>query len=214
MEPVLYACERAEPLDERNIIIQSENDYRFGSDSVSLYKFAERFLKGGERVFDLCSGCGIIGILLAIAGYSVTGAEIDEAQWDRSVRSCAANGLYNVRFMRADIRSLRLDGAPYDAVVCNPPFFKANSRASRIAPQANAEMSVTFSDVVGAAARLLRMGGQFFLVHTATRLDEVLCSCLRAGLTPKNLTLGRNCKTFMLRAVRGGKLGLKTEIGD
>ncbi len=206
--------EVVEPLDDGKIIIQPKDGYRFGGDAVALFRFASAHIGSGDKVFDLCSGCGIVGILVAIStGAEVTGAEIDGALCDMSVRSAAANGLDGVKFFNADIRKASelpevFMPKAYDAVVCNPPFFKADSRARKTAPSANSEITATFSDAVNAAAVVLKCGGELFVVHTASRLDEVLGTCSGSGLMPKELVINANGKTFLLRAVKGGRQGM------
>lgn len=212
------AGEAAEPLDDDRYIIQRKDCYRFGSDAVALAKFASGYVGRGRRVFDLCSGCGIVGILIAIeTGASIVGAELDETLCDMSVRSAAMNGLADVAFFNADVRdgeSAPFSGGreKFDAVVCNPPFYKAGSVPRAVYPQAASELTVTFDDVAARAGELLKAGGAFFAVHTATRLDEVLCACRVNGLAPKNLTVNENGKTFLLRAVKGGKAGMVVSV--
>lgn len=208
--------EKAEPLGDGYYIIQNENCYRFGSDAVSLAHYASGFACKNSRLFDLCSGCGIIGIMIAIArGCEVDGAELDGELWDMSVRACALNGLDSVRFYNADVKDLsEFSAAVYDIAVCNPPYYKTGSKPTAVAPQANSELTVTLSDIVCAAKRLLKVGGALIMVHISSRLDEVLCECNRNGLAPKELVINPNGKTFMLRAVRGGKQGMTLKIKE
>ncbi|MDE7107829.1 MAG: methyltransferase [Clostridiales bacterium] len=208
--------EKAEPLGDGYYIIQSEGGYRFGSDAVALAHYASKFIGKNSRVFDLCSGCGIIGIMIAISnGCTVDGSEIDGALCDMSNRACALNGLNGVRFTNADIRNTdELPAAVYDTVVCNPPYYKADSKPSAVAPQANSELTATLAEVVFAAKRLLKVGGSLCMMHISSRLDEVLIECNRNGLAPKELIVNPNCKTFMLRAVRGGKQGMTVKIKE
>lgn len=208
--------EKAEPLGDGYYIIQSENGYRFGSDAVALAHFVSGFVCKNSRVFDLCSGCGIIGIMLAISnGCRVDGAEIDNALCDMSNRACALNGLNGVHFSNTDIRNIgELPAAEYDIVVCNPPYYKADSKPSVVAPQANSELTVTLSEVIAVAKRLLKVGGSLCMVYISSRLDEVLTECSRNGLTPKQLIVNPNCKTFMIKAVRGGKPYMELEIKE
>lgn len=215
---VVLSGEAVEPLDEKHVIIQPVDGYRFGADAVSLAKFASGFIKRTDSVFDLCSGCGVVGILVAIAtGARVCGAELDGALADMSNRSAAVDGL-DAKFFNADIRDLNSDmfscGRAYDAVLCNPPFFKAHSRARKIAPTANSELTVTFEQVVAAAKKLLKPLGTFCLVYTAARLDEAVCVCRENGLTPKELIINGNGKTFLMRCVLGGKDGLTVRVGN
>lgn len=207
--------EKLEPLDAEHYIIQSDSGYRFGSAAVALAKFAARFATEKSKVVDLCSGCGVIGILLAIEkGCAVDGAELDKELFDMSVRSAKINGLDRVSFYNADIRALggTLPVAAYDLVVCNPPFYKTNSKPCKIAPSANSELTVKLEDIIVCAERLLKVGGTLCMVHTASRLDEVLTVCREHGLTPKDLEIDKNCKTFMLKAIRGGKNGLNIRL--
>ncbi len=208
----LKAGECKEPLDDcGHVIIQHKDMYRFGGDAVALYKYARRFIRRDDKVFDLCSGCGVVGILLALdCGCAVGGAEIDGALFDMCVRSCALNGLDGSGYYNVDITTAidMLPAAQYDAVVCNPPFFKADSKARAVAPAANSELTVTLDDVIKTAKRLLKAGGALYLVYTASRLDEAVCACHKHGLTPKHMTVNANGKTFLLRAVRGGKQGM------
>ncbi|MDE6029075.1 MAG: methyltransferase [Clostridiales bacterium] len=208
--------EKAEPLGDGYYIIQSESGYRFGSDAVALAHYASAFVSKNSRVFDLCSGCGVIGIMLAIArGCAVNGAEIDDALCDISNRAVALNGLDGVRFFNVDIMSAdTFTAAQYDLVVCNPPYYKSDSKPSTVAPQANSELTVTLAGVVVAAKRLLKVGGALCMVHVSSRLDEVIVECDRHGLTPKELIVNPNGKTFMIKAVRGGKQGMTVKVED
>lgn len=210
--------EVVEPLDDGKYIIQPKVGYRFGSDSVALAKFSSGFIKKTDRVVDICSGCGIIGILIALeTGAEVCGAEIDERLFDMSNRSAAANGLDGVRFFNADVRDVaavkRLLGGNFDAAVCNPPYYKATSKSSAVAPAGNSELTVTLDAALDSARAVLKSGGALYLVHITERLDEVLDKCREKRLTPKMLIVNRNSKTFMLRCVLFGRSGMtvKTE---
>lgn len=208
--------EKAEPLGDGFYIIQSENGYRFGSDAVALAHYASGFIGKNSRVFDLCSGCGIIGIMLAISdGCTVDGAEIDAWLCDMSNRSCALNSLDGVKFINTDIKNIgELPAAEYDLVVCNPPYYKEDSKPSTVAPHANSELTVNLAEVIFAAKWLLKVGGSLCMVHISSRLDEVLIECNRNGLAPKELIVNPNGKTFMLRAVRGGRQGMTVKVKE
>ena len=214
----IKAGEIAEPLDDNHAILQRKDCYRFGSDAVALAKFASEFVRREQRVFDLCSGCGIVGILIAIeTGACVDGAELDRTLLDMSVRSAAMNGLDGVKFFNADVSSgisepFVSGRGMYDVAVCNPPFYKVGSVPRTVYPQAASELTVTFDDVAARAQELLKSGGTFCLVHTSSRLDEVLCTCREHGLAPKNLIVNENGKTFLLRAVKGGKAGMTVAV--
>lgn len=208
----LYDDERAEPLGGGYYIIQSDSWYRFGSDAVALAHFASKKMKRTDRVVELCSGCGVISVMLAAdVGCGVTGVELDGKLFGMSERSRRLNGLADIEFVNGDVRGF---SGTYDAVVCNPPFFKAGSKKTALCPHCNQELTVTAADIISAAKRCLKVGGALYLVYTATRLDEMFALCRENGLTPKELVVNPNGKTFLLRAVRGGKLGMTVRVGD
>ncbi len=208
-----------EPLGDGKYIIQPTDGYRFGSDSVALAKFASRFVERGATVVDICSGCGIVGILVALERQTrVLGAEIDARMVDMANRSADLNGI-DAKFIRADVADIEsltdaFGKRKADAAVCNPPYYKANGKPSKIAPNANSELTVDFEAAVAAAAALLKDKGELFVVFPTARLDEAL-SVLRAhALIPKDLIINANKKTFLVRCVSGGRDGLNVGIEE
>lgn len=190
-------------------IIQSENKYKFTSDAVALANFAARRIRGGKRVIDLCSGSGVIPLLLcAKTSASVTAVELDGELFDMAVRSVVLNGLGSrVRLVHADI--LEYKDEPFDAVTVNPPYFKLGSGLIReVDKGACAEINVTLSGVVGACSRLVNFGGSVFMVHRADRLADIITEMRAVSLEVKELLFLRG-GGVILRAVRGGKCGLK-----
>ena len=60
---MLSKDERLDDLQINNkFIIQNKNEYCFTSDAVQLANFAK--VKPNDRVVDLCSGSGVIGVLI------------------------------------------------------------------------------------------------------------------------------------------------------
>ncbi len=211
-----------EPLGHGLSVVQPERGkgYRFGKDSIALACFAAEHMRQKFRVLELCSGCGVIAMTLAfLSGVSVLGAEKDAELYAMSVCGAGMNGMTNVGFVNSDVRSFDCaeNAARYgkfDAVVCNPPFYKADSRPASVAPEANSELTIEFCDVCRVAAAYLNDGGKFFAVHTSSRLDEVAETCRKYGLIPKELVLDKSGKTFLLYCVKGGRSGLTVKIKE
>ena len=87
-------------------IYQDAGGFRFGTDSVLLARFACQ--KKAGRVCDLCSGCGIVGLLVSAfcRAEDICCVEIDPAQALLAERSAALNGLGDLmRVLCADIRT-------------------------------------------------------------------------------------------------------------
>ena len=106
-----------------------------------------------------------------------------------------------------------------DYVVSNPPYFPAGSGASAAGEARQAareEAGCTLADVCAAAARVLRWGGRFALVHRPERLSDLFCTLRAHGLEPKRLRFvassAENAPSLALvEARRGGKTGLSVE---
>ena len=187
------------------------------TDSVLLADFVR--LRPGLRVFEPCSGAGLISLLLLAREprLDVYALELDGAACEAARRNFAANG-FRADVVCGDLR----DAANLPAAnscglaVCNPPYFPAGS--GRTAPDgrralARSEGGCTLADVVRAAARTLRQGGRFALVHRAERLAELFAALQAHGLEPKRLQLvqhgpDRPPSAALVEAVRQGRPGL------
>ena len=103
----------------------------------------------------------------------------------------------------------------FQVCVSNPPYFSGGQRHSRN-PDARREDTCTPAELCAAAARALRYGGDFFLVHRPEKLAQLCYEASRAGLEPKRLRLVRHrpeapVSMILLACRRGGKPGLQME---
>lgn len=76
--------------------------------------------------------------------------------------------------------------------------------------------SGTFEDVVKAAAKLLRPGGRFYLVHRPFRLAEIISCMVQYKLEPKRMRLvypyvDKEPNMVLIEGVRGGNRQLTVE---
>ena len=177
----LKSDERLDDLQRNGYqIIQKKNGFCFGMDAVLLSGFAR--VKQGEKAIDLGTGTGIIPILLEAKyeGEHYTGLEIQDEMADMAARSVALNHLEEkVSIVKGDIKEAsRLFGAAsFDVVTSNPPYMNdAHGLKNPDLPKAISrhEVLCTLDDVTREAARLLRPGGRFYMVHRPHRLIEII----------------------------------------
>jgi tRNA1Val (adenine37-N6)-methyltransferase len=203
-------------------IIQKQNGFCFGMDAVLLSGFAQ--VKPGERAVDLGTGTGIIPILLEAKydGIHYTGLEIQEEVADMARRSVILNHLEDkVSIVTGDIKEAsRLFGAAsFDVVTSNPPYMNdAHGLKNPDLPKAIArhEVLCSLDDVTREAARLLKPGGRFYMVHRPHRLIEIVTALKGYGLEPKRMKMvhpfvDREANMVLIEAVRGGKSMIKVE---
>ena len=221
MEEMLLPGERAEILGKDKIIIQSEDLYRFTSDAVALSRFVR--IKSGDRLADLCSGCGIVGLhALYLHGEiaSVTLFELQERLSDMARRTIEKNHEEKARAVCTKVQEIGSEYAgAFDVVTCNPPYFKVGAgdgketESERLAKQ---EIAVTLREIVCAAAKCLRFGGRFAVCYPVGRLVELVTECRAAKIEPKRmkfLTKKEGGKPYLvlLEGTLGGKPGLIVE---
>ena len=223
MKVELKEGERVDDLHRNGFqIIQNGKLFCFGMDAVLLSGFAK--VKEQGTALDLGTGTGIIPILLAAKtqGRHFTGLEISPTSADMAARSVLLNDLQErVEIVRGDIKEAGELFAPasFDTVTSNPPYMigqhgLVNPDLEKAA--ARHEILCTLEDVVRAAAKLVRPGGSFFLVHRPFRLAEIIRTLSQYSLEPKRMQLvypyvDREPNMVLIEAVRGGKPRMTVE---
>ncbi len=192
--------------------------FPLSTDSMVLSGFVR--LGKQAKVLDLGSGCGTLGLLLCAdhPDCTVTGVELDENAHAAALENIRTNKLTTrMESICADFTQIhnRLAPGSFTACVSNPPYFAAGP-ASQTLPTARREDCCTLEALFETAARYIKYGGDFFLVHRPERLAELMACANKTGLEPKRLCLVRHKKTdnvtlILLQCRKGGKPGLQWE---
>lgn len=220
---VLKDRERIDDLQRNGYrIIQHPEKFCFGMDAVLLSGFAAA--RQGDLVLDLCTGTGIIPILLEAKTEAahLTGLEIQEESADMARRSVQINGLEEkIDIVTGDIREAGsyFASASFDVITCNPPYMIGqHGLTNPETPKAIArhEILCTLEDVVSQTARLLRPGGHFYMVHRPFRLAEIIAMLVQHKLEPKRMRLvypyvDKEPNMVLIEAVRGGRPRMTVE---
>lgn len=215
-----------ERLDDLQIkgyqILQDPSAFCFGMDAVLLSGFVR--IRPACRVIDLCTGNGVIPILLAAKTKAshIEGLEIQPQMADMAERSVRLNGLEErIHITTGDVKeaSTRLGASSYDAVTVNPPYMTGGK--GLVNPQqtkavARHEICCTLEDVIRESSRLLVPGGRFFMVHRPFRLTEILCLMHEYHLEPKRLRMVQSFADeepvmILVEGLRGGHSGVRIE---
>ncbi len=215
--------ERVDDLQYKGLkLIQKTNGFCFGVDAVLLSDYAQ--VPQGGSVIDLGTGTGIVAVLLAAKKNPgrVVGLEIQSEMAEMAARSIELNELGDkVSIIRGDIReAVRIFGASsFDAVATNPPYMaKGGGLLNPADPKAISrhELMCTLEDVVSTAAKLLRPGGKFSMVHRPQRLADIICTMRENSIEPKLLRLvhpspGKKPNLLLISGTRNGNPELRVQ---
>ena len=203
-------------------IIQDPEKFCFGMDAVLLSGFVR--VKSGAKVLDMGTGTGIIPLLVEAKTQAahISAIEIQEESADMARRSVRLNGLENkIDIVTGDLREADkfFDAASFDVITCNPPYMIGqHGLTNPDAPKAIArhEILCTLEDVVRTAAKLLKPGGAFCMVHRPFRLAEIICVMTEYKLEPKRMKLvypyiDKEPNMVLIEGRRGGKPRMTVE---
>ena len=197
-------------------IIQDPKRFCFGIDAVILSGFAE--VRKGERAMDLCTGTGVIPILLEAKtdGSHFTGLEIQSESGEMAIRSVLLNDLQDkVTIDEGDVKNTEAlyRASSFNVVTVNPPYMNdGGGLKNEYSPKtiARHEVLCSLEDVVSASARLLAPQGRLYMVHRPHRLTDIMVTLRKYRLEPKKLRFvhsfcDREPVMVLIEAVSNGK---------
>ena len=204
---------------------QPESGFRFSTDPLLLACFMKT--RSGDRVLDLGTGCGVVGLGMALQnpGIDLRGVDVDPAMVDAARSNATLLGLDRTCFFHEDLAGIRVSGTippeSFDMVVANPPYRDPGS--GRICPEsgrapARFETRGTVRDFVAAAAYAVKNRGRVGMVFLAERLDYLLQLLREYRLTPKRVLPvhsrgGESARLVLVEARKNGGDGMVLASG-
>lgn len=188
--------EQLDDLQLNNLfLIQKKDGFRFGVDAVLLSDFAKN--THAKRTLDLCTGTGIIPILMSAKTKTpeFCAIEIQHEIADMAKRSVEYNKLSErIKVTEGDLKdAVSIYGkASFDKITCNPPYMKSNSAIKNDADTlavSRHEVLCTLEDVIRTASELLMPKGRLYMVHRPSRLADIMCLMRKYKIEPKLLRL-------------------------
>jgi len=200
------------------MIIQKENGYKFSTDSVLLSDFAK--VKPSNFYVDLCSGSGVVAILVAHKNnaQNVLAVEIQQEMSEMAVRSVEYNDLSSrINVLNENLNKLPeiLGYEKVDVITVNPPYNEVGETSSQneIAI-ATHEICTNLSEICLTCSKILKYGGKVYMVHRADRLADILVELRKNKIEPKVLRFvypkkDKQPNVVLIEAKKGAQSGLK-----
>ena len=198
-------------------IIQNPDWFCFGVDAVLLADFAKKSIKKNSIVLDLCTGNGIVPLLLAEKSLAkhITGIEIQSPVAEMASRSVVMNNLSGkIDIINDDLNNAveRFGKNSFDNISCNPPYKEVTGGLKNntgIITVARHEIYCTLKDVIYVSSQLLKQYGKLAMIHRPERLIEIICYMKEFGLEPKRLRFVHPSanKTANMILIEGVKCG-------
>lgn len=211
---------RLDKINDDISIYQYTEGFAYGTDAVLLAAYVK--LKKGAVCVELGTGTGIIPILVTYRKKpeKIFAFEIQEDYALLARENVELCGMSDrIEIVHDDLKNI----TPYyfrekgvesvDAVFTNPPYMKMSSgflNESERKLTARHELKCDIKDVCSAAAKVLKNGGDFFVIYRPDRLCDLLCAMRETGIEPKELTevVSHTGEAPTLILVRGKKSAL------
>lgn len=196
-------------------LIQYRNGYRFNSDSVLLANFARA--KRRDKVVELCAGSGVISLLME-SKYNLTNITCVELQPNMYsiLKDNIALNNSAINAICGDVNDIT-NYIPYgscDVVVVNPPYSKvctnltSENESVAIARQ---EIKLNLESLVTNISKILRFGGNAYIIYKSSRLIELINELTRNNLATKHIisiqpNANKKIDSVIVTATKGGAI--------
>ncbi|WP_339056242.1 methyltransferase domain-containing protein [Fusobacterium animalis] len=211
-----------EKLDEKFKIIQKVGGYKYGEDTILLFKLFQASLnKKNIKLLDIGTGNGILPILLSDNEFlsELVGIDIQKENIDRANKALQLNKIKkNIQFECMDIREYKKSNY-FDVIISNPPYMDDNGKKineNEHKAISRHEIKLSLNELISNAKRLLKPIGLLYFIHRTHRLVEIIKALDKNNFSIKKIIFiysAQNNKSTMMfvEAVKGKKIKLEIQ---
>ena len=211
-----------EKLDEKFEIIQKIDGYKYGEDTILLFKLIQNSLnKKNIKLLDIGTGNGILPILLSDNDFirELIGIDIQEENIERAKKALKLNKIEkNIQFKCMDIKEYK-NSNYFDIIISNPPYMEDNGKKineNEHKAISRHEIKLSLSEFISNAKRLLKPIGSLYFIHRTHRLVEIVKNLDENNFSIKKIIFiysTKNNKSSMvfIEAIKGKKVKIEIE---
>ena len=197
MEVFLEKNETIDDLQLKGLrIIQNENWFKYGIDSVLLSDFAKD-IKDNATVVDLGTGTGVLGLLLIGKTNlkKIYGIEVQKNVSEMAKKSVKLNDLEEkFEIINANIKDIieknYIKKNSIDYVITNPPYKeKGTGIVNEIDEKiiSRHEITANLEDFIRVSNDILKDKGTIYMVHRPERLVDIITIMRKYKIEPKRM---------------------------
>lgn len=162
---------------------------KVGTDGVLLGAWAR--VGHCHRVLDMGTGTGLVALMTAQRSQAhIVAIDLDaDAVAQATENAFSSPWSSRIQVVEADARAVS-DIQPFDAILCNPPFFENSLKCPDSArTMARHTDTLTFDELARSASRLLSPEGELSVVIPYDRAHDMTVSCACNGLFATRQTI-------------------------
>ncbi len=202
-------------------IIQDDDKFCFSLDSVLLPNFIT-INANYNKILDI--GCGNAPIPLILSrktNAKIVGIEIQKDVSELAKKTINLNKLDGqIEIINDNVNKYYLNEETdtYDAITCNPPYFKldSNSNTNKTMSKtiARHEQELNINQIFKISKKLLKNNGVIAIVNRPERLIEIIESMKSNNIEPKRIQLvypkkDKEANILLIEGRKNGKPGIK-----
>ena len=196
---------RKDEINDKLTLYQIKDGLLFGTDALLLADFVCVESMGAYKSgIEFGTGTGVISLLLAAREKirSIYALEIQEIYAELASYNVRENNFCdNIKIIHADLKDCdnlycgeeRILPHSADVIFTNPPYIKYTPEigtSGMLSPHdykniAKREITCDVFDVLKSAARLIKNGGDFYIVYRPDRLQSLFAAMTEYNITPK-----------------------------
>lgn len=210
-----------ENLNEKYQIIQKVAGYKYGVDTILLFKFVQNLLnKKNLKLLDIGTGNGILPTLLADNEniQEIIGVDIQEENIERANKVLEINKIENkIKFECIDIKKYK-NSNYFDVIISNPPYMEQNGKKineNLHRAISRHELELNLEDFIINSKRLLKPIGSLYFIHRTHRLVEIIKILDKYEFSIKKIIFifseNENSKMMFIEALKGKKTKIEIE---
>lgn len=167
-------------------LYQRKDMFRVNTDTSLLGHFMK--VNDGECVLDIGTNNGALLLYASLfTKGKLIGVDVLAEACELAIHNLEYNKILNYEVIHSPIQEVNIE--PVDVIVCNPPYFPLteNVNSNPFLQVARHEIHLTLDELMNQISRLLKDNGRCYMVHRASRENEIVACISAKGMYVKTL---------------------------